>query len=176
MPRHRRRYRRSVAIPRPKYSSETVSYDGTLSNPGTTAGQWGTLSMPLIPPITAFGRRKAKYFTLRLQALGSYRATNRMTFSSVYFAVVFVPEGTTANQLQISADQTISSFYEPNQNVIMSGIFDNNQVYTFRSRLSRNLNSNDSVWIVMRDNITNGTTTDSMNTDIALSFNYAITF
>lgn len=180
MPRRRRHYRRAVAIPRPKYSSETMAFNGTIINPGTTGNVFAELKTVLIPPLAAFGRRKCKYFTLKIFSPETRRTsggtTMRSGFTDLFFAVVFVPEGTQANSINISTTETLASIYEPNQNVIMSGKFNHAQVYTIRSRLSRLLNSNDSIWLVVKDNMTNGSTSDSIATDVTFTFNYAITF
>ena len=180
MPRHRRRRVRTVAISRPKYSSENVGFSGFIENPGTSPDSYGHLEVPIIPPMDAFGRRKCKYFTLTISALYSDRISGGTTVQNdrplVYFALVFVPEGTVPNGLNLSSGNNVSSYYEPNQNVIMQGCFDSKTIYRFRSRLSRNLNSNDSIYLVVRDRLTNGSTTDRIVTQFTFTVNYAISF
>lgn len=136
----RRRRSRSVYSRRPvksvKYSNETTALNLTQTVP---ADQPKSLEAVVISPLNSQGTRKVKNFTLSL-------ATN-FEFG-VYFALVYVPQGTEAPDFVVVRNE-IKSLYEPNQNVIMSGIFNHSSPIRIRSRLARNLNSGDSVSLLL---------------------------
>ena len=143
-----RRYRRkSYRMARPlktvKYSSET--YAGAAD----VAFSAGVLyKSTAIPQTDVLGTRKCKNFTLTI-----VQKTNESI--PIYFALVFVPQGTVASNLNIgntvNNDTLIpASFYEPNQNVIMQGFIDESQVYRFKTRLARNLNSGDVIQLIWK--------------------------
>ena len=164
-----RRYRRkSYRIARPvkttKYSNETFATAITAQFLDQQSYQ-----TTFTPGINVMGTRKVKNFTL------SVIAGTPVPF---YFALVYVPEGTVASALKFGhtiTDNVLTSdsLYEPNQNVIMSGIFggDANQVYRFKSRLARNLNSNDSIQLVVRP-----VASTEANTVLLATLNYALAF
>lgn len=164
-----RRYRRrSYRLMRPvkttKYSNETtatyVSYRFLPDENYKTT---------FTPESSVMGTRKVKNFTLSIIA---------GTPIPFYFALVYVPEGTTASNLNYGKTLdgnvlTSLSLYEPNQNVILSGIFGGaaNQVYRFKSRLARNLNSSDSIQLVCKPV---ADTTESIA--LLATLNYAMAF
>lgn len=140
----RRRYRT-----RTKYSVNTI---GINQDYGTTAIDKGAnVNQPIVPPTEVFGTRKVKNFDINL-ALQGFN-------SPLLFAIVYVPEGTVPLPLNVNgyvapSGQTpaiINEMYKPNQNVICHGILlpGNNNVYKIRSKLSRNLDSGDSIFLVM---------------------------
>ena len=149
-----RRYRRRTYIRRPlktiKYSNETACFNNFPV--GAASGEFHTFDpFVLIPPTDIQGTRKVKNITLRIGA-------STTTVTNFIFAVVYVPDGTVPNGLSTSEDENFGSLYEPNQNVIMSGMFAGQLAVpsetlsdsavspsTFRSRLARNLNSGDSI-------------------------------
>ena len=143
-----RRYRRrSYRISRPlkavKYSAETYA---AASNAQFAANS--LYKSTAIPQTDVLGTRKCKNFTLTI-------CTKSTQVIPMYFALVFVPQGTEASQLHVG-DQiaegvlTPASYYEPNQNVIIQGFVDNAQVYRFKTRLARNLNSGDTIQLIWR--------------------------
>lgn len=143
-----RRYRRkSYRITRPlkavKYSSET--YAGAANAQFLANGLYKSTA---IPQTDVLGTRKCKNFTLTI-------CTKSNETIPMYFALVFVPQGTNASNLNIGtnfADDALvpTSYYEPNQNVIMQGFVDAAQVYRFKTRLARNLNSGDTIQLIWR--------------------------
>lgn len=146
-----RRYRRRrYAITRPlkttKYSNET--YGAAAS---ATWQQAALYKSTCIPKADTLGTRKCKNFTLTIVAKGGDNDFNK----PIYFALVFVPEGTNASNINLGSsftDTTLNSlsYYEPNQNVIIEGFIDTSQVYRFKTRLARNLNSGDIIQLVWR--------------------------
>lgn len=172
MPRRYRR-RRSYAIARPmkKYSNETYTIDISTDD-GIAAGT--TQPVTFTSAATVLGTRKAKNFTLNLYT------NSEVPF---YFALVYVPEGTQPSALTInnvpfdSANILASaSLYEPNQNVIISGFIGGlaGEIGRFKSRLARNLNSNDSIVLLVApvDTVAAGENA----THIVGALNYAISY
>ena len=148
MPRRYHR-RRSYAIARPlrKYSNET--YIINLIKPGSATIAAGDQLLGVYSPkASTLGTRKIKNFTLSLSS------NNNVPF---VYALVYVPEGTQPSTLKLNP-QTITtdaidaiSLYEPNQNVIMSGMFGgpSGQIIKAKTRLARNLNSNDFIVLII---------------------------
>lgn len=171
-----RRYRRRYArVSRPlktvKYSNET--YNGGNEIPYYVAPAQGAVNVPqlnmaLIAPINSQGMRKVKNFTLTI-----------LTSSPVpiIWALVYVPDGQNLGTLNVGVAPNSASLYEPNQNVILSGIVKNDSAQqTFRTRLARNLNSGDAVGIVFRQVIAYAAGTPANNYSFYVSLNYAITY
>ncbi len=179
----RRSYGRPVKTV--KYSNETSQLRSVfLTDTGSVANPMNQ-AVVAIPPADIQGLRKAKNFTLRLQyqIRGSF---NQPNVAPIYWALVYVPEGQTAQNINIAGSQSVGqdpmapvSFYEPNQNVIMSGVITPDQpVQTNRTRLARNLNSGDTIQLVYHW-FTNGNgasgTTDVVERQVVANLNYAIT-
>lgn len=146
----RRRYSR---VPRSvksvKYSNETA----IQSVPQSTApGVWNAgLAVALVPSVNSAGMRKAKNFTLSFQ----YQFHFQDLGVPINFALVYVPEGQVPGTLGRAAWSNNSapvSLYEPNQNVILQGLLPATCTgrMEFRTRLARNLNSGDAIYLVMR--------------------------
>lgn len=166
---YRRRSRRSVVrtVKPVKYSNETYCQ----SVPSTiAASNWNnSLFINLVPATQTAGMRKAKNFTLSMQYT-SFEAP-------VAFALVYVPQGQNPSELNRAAwaaqSTAPTSLYEPNQNVIMQGLLppECNGRQEFRTRLARNLNSGDTVYLVLRA-IDDLTTTPAF----ACQLNFAICY
>lgn len=181
--RYRRRHRYTVARPlkTTKYSSETYCSQFNIVNNQGVQGSHGLFVLPVIPNAIGgvLGTRKAKNFTLRLcsePTLYDDQTNQSFDRARVAFALVFVPEGTNPSNIQFGAGNQAASLYEPNQNVIISGIIDSNQTYSFKTRLARNLNAGDNIALVLGDLTALQTTGDSTNTPVTMSCNYAISF
>ena len=141
----RRRRSRRVTLYRPlkvaKYSNETFAFANTMlsSNPGQYL-------IVLTKQTDILGTRKAKNFTLSLVVAQDL---------AVVFALVFVPQGTNPSAIEIGTeiDQGVlvsDSLYDPNQNVILQGVSAglSSGVTRFKTRLARNLNSGDSIFLI----------------------------
>lgn len=165
---YRRRYRRAYRISRPlksiKYSNETFTFADELS-----FAPLKTYAAAFVPATTIQGTRKLKNFTLSFN-------TNLQV--PVLFALVYVPEGTQPSDISygglVQTDLVPSTLYEPNQNVIMSGTIGgpNYSVGRYKSRLARNLNSGDQIFIVLRSIDESNTVTGS----VIVLLNFAIAF
>ena len=122
---------------RPKYSVEHTTFSATLN---ATTPQSATI---IVGPTTTEGMRKVKHLTINISTslLGSASSAD------VYWALVYVPDGYTANPMTLA---TGSSLYEPSQFVMNCGIFEAtagpNRLY---SPLSRNLNEGDSIYLIL---------------------------
>ena len=67
-----------------------------------------------------------------------------------YWALIYVPQGSTANNLFATTGDTNGSLYEPNQYVIACGISDANAgPIRIRSRIMRKLHSGDFVSLIV---------------------------
>lgn len=167
MPRYRR-HRRTYSLARPvkvaKYSSETFAGISTY-NLAVQPDAW----ILFTKRTDVLGTRKAKNFTL------SIVSDSNIPF---LFALVFVPEGTDPSSLTqgdvIDNNYLITtSIYNPNQNVIMSGLFGgaHSSCERFKTRLARNLNSGDQIVLVFK-----ALTEAEGNAVVNAVLNYAISY
>lgn len=135
--RYGRRYRRTYKVQ--KYSNETST--GVLQYEIPVNITPPTEACTVIDNINAQGMRKVKNF--------SFQCYNESAYP-VAWALVYIPEGTRPSALGHPTDGTSVSLYEPNQNVILSGVIqDTDGIVTKRTRLARNLNSGDCVVLVV---------------------------
>lgn len=157
------RARRTRPLKTVKYSNETFNSTFEFAQ-GASQQQYAIL----IAPISSQGMRKAKNFTLRISCSKA---------PLLLWALVYVPDGTVpqpinlAPPVQQQAPNSVS-YYEPNQNVIMSGfLYPGTPQETFRTRLARNLNSGDCIALILRPAIQ----ADEQSYAYA-SLNYAISY
>jgi len=100
-----------------------------------------TTAVQIVAPSLTEGMRKVKNFTLNLVPF------SESTYC-IFWALVYVPEGTSPGSLNVVTTST--SLYEPNQFVINCGIVDPDAgPIRFFSPLSRNLNSGDSIYLLV---------------------------
>lgn len=162
-----RRYTRRIKTV--KYSNETTGFSGVWT---ITDGAQQNDSV-LIAPTSIQGTRKCKNFEISL--CGSPWSSEDQSDIPILWALVYVPQGTNPSPLQVPGPGNASSIYEPNQNVIMSGIWPSNITanYKVKTRLARNLNSGDSIYLLFRTafDIPDGTTKS-----IVATLNYAIAY
>lgn len=159
----RRGYTRRVKTA--KYSNETYCHTDSFTTTDSSINGY----FSIVPVTTTLGMRKVKNFTFTV----AYKSTQLDQISrSVYWALVYVPQGTTPSPMNIGTGGNFLSLYEPNQNVIMSGIAVlDEQSRTFKTRLARNLNSGDYIALVLQ-----GDTTGSFTDILSTSCNYAISY
>lgn len=177
MPRRYRKYRRyNKILKSTKYSNETYGTKITLEN--DTAG-FAIDHVEMIPTVTGnLGTRKVKNFTLRFiadQALRTNATGTTLERSKLAFFLVYVPEGTEPSIPNFGIADNPLSCYEPNQNVILSGMVDSNQVYSYKSRLARNLNSGDTISLILAA-LTPAPAGTTITTPVTFTLNYAISF
>ena len=163
-----RRYFRRRYSHKNKYSVERTSgfTDSTqnwtqIPASNTTIQNYQT-SIGIVPATDVQGMRKVKNFTLTFGKLGTAN-------QPLYYALVYTPGGTALNNINYPAVGASVSMYEPNQYVISSGLltFEGGPL-RIRSRLARNLNSNDSINLILAYPSTSGL-------QIAVDVTYAIT-
>ena len=143
------RYRRPAA--RDRYSVEHNAF--TLATNAT-----GDAGQTVVPATTTQGMRKVKHLTV------SMAANQAAQPFPLWWALVYVPQGTTANTLQIDA----GTLYEPNQYVMDSGVFDfDGGPLRVHCRLSRNLNSGDTIAFIVHS--TSASVTYSCNVTYAIT-------
>lgn len=147
MPR-RRIYRRTTG--KKKYSIEqtiinTPSTDdwGLVLGPDATVANSRQIDFPILPPTSLEGMRKVKHFNL------SFTCSNDIG-TPITYALVFVPEGYAPQDLQLPAQNNAVDLYPANQFVISQGVLDfSGGPLRISTRLSRNLNSGDSIHLVL---------------------------
>lgn len=150
----RRSYSRGL---KKKYSWEHSTFSG--SNGAVEADTAWEGRALLISSSDVGGMRKAKNFKLTLNIITNGQNNIQIP---VFWALVYVPQGTKAGALNIGTGVNdddanypylqASTNYEPNQNVIMTGVTPANLTapYSISTRMARNLNSGDSVYLVFR--------------------------
>ena len=170
-----RRYARRIKSV--KYSNETVNSTGQFEVTDTNNTQQ---NMVVVAKADIQGTRKCKNFELSMTGGPLFHddATTDATVDKnipIIWALVYVPEGTTPGSVHWGGLDRSASLYEPNQNVIMSGVWPANLTspYKMKTRLARNLNSGDSIYLVMDfpSFIPLGT-----KKNICINLNYAIAY
>ena len=88
----------------------------------------------IVPYTTTPGTRKVKNVRLSMQS---------RTLDTVWYALVYVPEGT-----EPSTPATTVEGYQPSQYVLMQGLLTPEMPVNTRTRLSRNLNAGDRICLL----------------------------
>lgn len=182
--RYRRRSRRAVKTA--KYSSENYNALVQLNNVGAT-GTTSTWVGSVVPATSVLSTRKAKNFTLRIAPDETLVRTNTGTTEDpnieesfdkgfIAWALVYLPEGTNPNRFNFGDANGAVSLYEPNQNVIMCGIASSDQVYSYKTKLARNLSAGDSIVLIVNDLHSKEADETQVVTPFAFTLNYAIAF
>lgn len=180
MPRYyRRRYYRGYSK-KLRYASETMTQTAQIETGATPAqnitanGNYGVFPpLQIITPAVTQGIRKVKNFTLSIApTLIDPANGNAQVYIPVRYVLIYVPEGTNPNQIQIGAG--VNSLYEPNQNVIIQGSFLTGTPYRTSTRLARNLNSGDSIYLLMA--ASNTAAWGTQKATFGINLNYAIAY
>lgn len=171
----RRPRRRTYRVARPlktiKYSNETVVCNITIPAADYTQGPSPTFKAPIVlNPAQISGMRKIKNISIR-----GVISPNQPGY--LVLACIYLPEGLQADNQELNiaaANGNSTSIYEPNQNVIMSGVanINSDQPFYMSNRLARNLNSNDSVLIFARPSFVNFPSAVT----VSFTVNYVIAF
>ena len=146
----RRYVKRRTFGKRNKYSVEQTCFSLTLP---TIEGAGDNLqsqnSIAIVPPTDVQGMRKVKNFTISFASVD--HQTGGSEDRSFYYALVYVPQGYQTGVLFSPAYNNARTLYSANQYVIASGIIDLSagpqRVF---SRLSRNLNSGDNIYLILK--------------------------
>lgn len=147
-------YRRTVR--RTKYSNETFNITDANTIPPNTLPV--TAGVTVVNKANAHGMRKTKKFNISIVNVLSI---------PLQYALVYVPQGTNISQLQTGTLENAVSIYEPNQNVILSGLALPDIIINKSTRLARNLNSGDQIYLIFRPIYSGG---------ISATLNYSITY
>lgn len=151
--------------------------------PGFIAGNgWTTTTdsylnrqalIPIVSATTQEGVRKAKNISISLATPAGPSTNQYQTQNwSFYWALVYLPEGSVANELK-STDQ----LYTPSQFVINSGIVNAEQgKMRISSRLARNLNQGDSIYLLIGTNSSAVGTSDNATNRFNYLVRYAICY
>lgn len=101
--------------------------------------QW---NVTVVEPTTIQGTRKAKHFELSFSVAD--------IDDPIAYALVFVPEGYSANPIRVPAPNYYMTLYEPAQYVISQGVLDfSGGPCRIRTPLSRNMNSGDKIVLIL---------------------------
>lgn len=149
-----RRYYRRRPIVRTKKKYSWEHYNFAVANPVVNANSAWNGAALMVGSASIGGMRKCKNFTL---------SVNCSDFDQpIWFALVYVPEGTQFGTLNLGGLDnpdnqnqnyvTTMTLYEPNQNVILTGIIPSHQTanQVKISRMARNLNSGDCIFLLWR--------------------------
>ena len=128
--------KRGYVRPRDKYSVEQSAGLVATDNEGNGA-------VTVVPAASIQGMRKVKHLTV---SMANPAASVGGGASILYYALVYVPAGTTPSALSASD----GPMYEPNQYVMCCGVFDfDGGPLRVHCPVSRNLNSGDSVSLLI---------------------------
>ena len=151
----RRYVKRRTFGKRNKYSVEQTVFTLTLPVVTSTGDNLESQnSIAIVPPTDVQGKRKAKNFTI------SFASTNNQVGGSedrsFYYALVYVPQGYQTGILYNPGSNNARTLYSANQYVISAGIIDLSAgPQRIFSKLSRNLNSGDNIYLILK-NTSNG--------------------
>ena len=120
---------------RDKYSVEQTSFKLTTGD--QTINELYQAVTTIVPATVVQGMRKVKHLTVSLGTTGN--------IGLIYWALVYVPAGYTPNYIN-----SVGEMYEPNQFVMNCGLIDTDAgPQRISSPISRNLNSGDSIALVV---------------------------
>ena len=151
MPYYRRAAKRPRYGKRDKYSIQQRAVAAVAANQ--------TSAVDIVPATTTEGMRKVKHLTVSLTQIATSNAE-----SNLFWALVYVPQGTTAGALNIAtAGATPGSMYRPNQFVMNCGVVDPSAgPIRMSSPISRNLNDGDKITLLIRPTLDGAATTVSL--------------
>lgn len=166
MARRRRIRRRSRPLKTIKYANHTVSHIV-----GGAIGANVTKAYNIVAPTSVAGVRKVKNFTINF-AFNSAQEPGTGIDIIWLWALIYQPEGMGENPLQVGVHPNTVELYQPEQNVIISGVFNAHfGNFRYKTRLARNLNNGDRIYLLIRPNIALGDVTYGY-----ITVNYAISF
>lgn len=176
------------AIKRVKYSNETFSNCISVTAPGSSDEQLcNNYWIPVITSSSVAGMRKAKNFSITLTCIPPTLSSNTAIYDIpviVSAMLIYLPEGTKPMAPDYSAlpepeyptPAPLTNVYKPEQNIIMSklGNITTSGSITMRNRLARNLNSGDSVGILL--SVFSLPLENASQFPIVVSANYAVSY
>ena len=140
---YRRPYKRARYAKRDKYSIQQKAIEFQTANETSTA------KVEIVPGTDVEGMRKIKHLTVSVAS-----ETNNGAF---YWALVYVPQGTTPGNLAVNIITGTTGMYEPNQFVMNCGVVDPEAgPIRFTSPVSRNLNDGDAIYLLVKNTNVDG--------------------
>lgn len=136
---YRRTFRRRYAR-RNKYNINSYIWNNIPSNAWTSIAPGSTINystLDVVPNSAVGGTRKVKRFQIHM-ALPSNLG------QSFFWALVYVPEGTSVTKPTVSGEG-----YQPTQYVLAQGILAPQVPVHFNTPIARNINQNDSVKLLV---------------------------
>ena len=110
-------------------------------------------SYTLIEPVLTQGVRKAKNFTLSLNAscfkVSGDEGSQYINYFPMLFALVYVPNGFDPLSLDVTLNQSIE-LYKANKYIILQGILENGKIKKTYSYLARNLSAGDKICLIIK--------------------------
>lgn len=142
-----RRYRRR-RINRDKYSHETTNIQSSNISEWSLIPAINQYTMPsyqwsisIVPAVDSQGMRKVKHLTVSFSCAADV---------VLYYYIVFVPQGYQPQNIAVPTSSSAVTGYAANQFIMGSGVLDfSGGPLRVRSALSRNLNSGDSINIIL---------------------------
>jgi len=135
---YRRPYKRARYAKRDKYSIQQKAVEFV------TGSEDATGKVEIVPGSDVEGMRKIKHLTVSV--------TTEQDLGAFYWAIVYVPQGTTPGNLTVNIGTGTTGMYEPNQFVMNCGVVDPTAgPIRFSSPVSRNLNDGDSIYLCVRN-------------------------
>ena len=137
MPYYRRPYKRPRYAKRDKYSVQQKAVEVSTVNDTATS------KVEIVPGTDVEGMRKVKHLTVTV-------APETTDGANFYWALVYVPQGTTPGDIVTRGSGT-GGMYEPNQFVMNCGVVSPAAgPIRFSSPLARNLNDGDAIYMLIR--------------------------
>lgn len=134
----------------PRYISKGMKYQFVPFCIEALLGSGERVEQVLVPQSTVQGIRKVKNF--------NFNVTTNIQFP-VLWAIIYLPEGGDIQQIKPNtnagkegnpdARKTFVELFAANQWVIGCGTCISGAVQTFKTRMARNLNGGDSVWMIL---------------------------
>ena len=128
---YRRAYKRPRYGKRDKYSVQQKAFQ--FSADSGTSSTW-----LLVPATTLEGMRKVKHLMVNL-------TIDPDSVRPMWWAIVYVPQGTTVGSINVTTSASATGMYEPNQFVMNCGIADPTAGLSGSAAQSRNLNDGDAI-------------------------------
>lgn len=153
MARYRRRYRTIVRAPKKKWATNIVNFNDTTA--GSATAQFGAIKLAEnssqssrpTPVIVKVGNFKVQGDVF--VAAGSNAAQTEISMYVIYVPEgINLPDAATSRNLILAHPEWVLAWKFVSSNIATAGIPTNDQSFTFSSRLKRNLNSGDSIYLL----------------------------
>ena len=168
----RRLFRRRT-VNRDKYSVE----QSLIKTPVLTAwpivpatditDEFREYAIQVLPPMSDQGMRKIKHLTITLSNQNEGDAAQ----APLVYALVYVPEGYEAQHIRYPKHGYAVNMYDANQFVMSTGVVDfTGGPCRIKTPLSRNLNSGDSIYLILGTIIREGATSYTAQVTYAVTY------